>query len=186
VVETAAAAGVPLSGENALQRYDHFAFDRIAESAFGHQARAGCLESLTFLRMGEPSLLHACSAEAAAPPCLPDVGLWHTPSKQMNTGVRQAICTCCGFHAFRVTLLFMSLQATSCLTTGMPSATSCGACGRRPQMNEGASAPYQPPAAGQTGMQRPFCEVALIKQACSLGAKFSATATLGITCIIMC
>jgi beta-amylase len=53
VVETAAAAGVPLSGENALQRYDHFAFDRIAESAFGHQARAGCLESLTFLRMGD-------------------------------------------------------------------------------------------------------------------------------------
>lgn len=56
MVETAAAAGVPLSGENALQRYDHFAFDRIAESAFGHQARAGCLESLTFLRMGEQSL----------------------------------------------------------------------------------------------------------------------------------
>jgi beta-amylase len=60
VVETAAAAGVPLSGENALQRYDHFAFDRIAESAFGHQARAGCLESLTFLRMGEAAYL-ACT-----------------------------------------------------------------------------------------------------------------------------
>lgn len=31
VIASASAAGVPLSGENALQRYDHFAFDRIAE-----------------------------------------------------------------------------------------------------------------------------------------------------------
>ena len=46
-------AGVPLSGENALQRYDHYAFDRIAESAFGRNARAGHLEQLTFLRMGD-------------------------------------------------------------------------------------------------------------------------------------
>ena len=44
---------MPLSGENALQRYDQFAFDRIAESAFGHHARAGRLEQLTFLRMGD-------------------------------------------------------------------------------------------------------------------------------------
>ena len=53
VIEAAANAGVALSGENALQRYDHFAFDRIAESAFGHLARAGRLEQLTFLRMGD-------------------------------------------------------------------------------------------------------------------------------------
>ena len=53
VIEAAAAAGVPLSGENALQRYDQYAFDRIAESAFGRNARAGRLEQLTFLRMGD-------------------------------------------------------------------------------------------------------------------------------------
>ena len=53
VIEAAVAHGVPLSGENALQRYDQFAFDRIAESAFGHHARAGRLEQLTFLRMGD-------------------------------------------------------------------------------------------------------------------------------------
>ena len=53
VIEAATAAGVPLSGENALQRYDHYAFDRIAESAFGLNARAGRLEQLTFLRMGD-------------------------------------------------------------------------------------------------------------------------------------
>lgn len=45
--------GVPLSGENALQRYDGDAFDRIAESAFGRAGRAGRLEQLTFLRMGD-------------------------------------------------------------------------------------------------------------------------------------
>jgi hypothetical protein len=45
--------GVPLSGENALQRYDADAFDRIAESAFGRAGRAGRLEQLTFLRMGD-------------------------------------------------------------------------------------------------------------------------------------
>ena len=53
VIEAAASVGVALSGENALQRYDQFAFDRIAESAFGHLARAGRLEQLTFLRMGD-------------------------------------------------------------------------------------------------------------------------------------
>ncbi|KAK9827582.1 hypothetical protein WJX81_000559 [Elliptochloris bilobata] len=53
VIEAAMAAGVPLSGENALQRYDNYAFDRIAESAFGLNARAGRLEQLTFLRMGD-------------------------------------------------------------------------------------------------------------------------------------
>lgn len=41
------------AGENALQRYDEHAFDRIAESAFGRTARAGRLEQLTFLRMGD-------------------------------------------------------------------------------------------------------------------------------------
>jgi beta-amylase len=44
---------VPLAGENALQRYDGYAFDRIEESAFGRNARAGRLEQLTFLRMGD-------------------------------------------------------------------------------------------------------------------------------------
>ena len=53
VIEAAVEHNVPVSGENALQRYDQFAFDRIAESAFGHQARAGRLEQLTFLRMGD-------------------------------------------------------------------------------------------------------------------------------------
>ena len=53
VIEAATAAGVPLSGENALQRYDQYAFDRITESAFGLNARAGRLEQLTFLRMGD-------------------------------------------------------------------------------------------------------------------------------------
>jgi len=36
--------GVPVAGENALQRYDRYAFDRIAESAFGQSAMAGRLE----------------------------------------------------------------------------------------------------------------------------------------------
>ncbi|KAK9805935.1 hypothetical protein WJX73_006454 [Symbiochloris irregularis] len=53
VVNAAAAANVPLAGENALQRYDRYAFDRIAESAFGQNARAGHLQQLTFLRMGD-------------------------------------------------------------------------------------------------------------------------------------
>lgn len=44
---------MPLAGENALQRYDRYAFDRIAESAFGQNARAGHLVQLTFLRMGD-------------------------------------------------------------------------------------------------------------------------------------
>ncbi|KIZ05231.1 hypothetical protein MNEG_2733 [Monoraphidium neglectum] len=53
VLECAEAHGVPLAGENALQRYDEHAFDRIAESAFGKTARSGRLEQLTFLRMGD-------------------------------------------------------------------------------------------------------------------------------------
>lgn len=53
IIEASSAAQVPLAGENALQRYDDFAFDRIAESAFGQNARAGHLEQLTFLRMGD-------------------------------------------------------------------------------------------------------------------------------------
>ena len=53
VIQAATDVCVPLSGENALQRYDSYAFDRIAESAFGLNARAGRLEQLTFLRMGD-------------------------------------------------------------------------------------------------------------------------------------
>lgn len=53
VIDASIAAGVPLSGENALQRYDQQAFDRIAESAVGQSARAGPLQQLTFLRMGD-------------------------------------------------------------------------------------------------------------------------------------
>ena len=53
VLECAEEYGVPLAGENALQRYDEHAFDRIAESAFGRTARSGRLEQLTFLRMGD-------------------------------------------------------------------------------------------------------------------------------------
>ncbi|BDA47842.1 beta-amylase 1, chloroplastic [Coccomyxa sp. Obi] len=76
VIEAATAAGVPLSGENALQRYDHYAFDRIAESAFGLNARAGRLEQLTFLRMGDlmfdnwdafSSFLHRLRSPPATP-----------------------------------------------------------------------------------------------------------------------
>lgn len=53
VISASIAAGIPLSGENALQRYDQQAFDRIAESAVGQSARAGRLQQLTFLRMGD-------------------------------------------------------------------------------------------------------------------------------------
>lgn len=53
VLASAARAGVSMSGENALQRYDQYAFDKIAESAFGQSVMAGRLEQLTFLRMGD-------------------------------------------------------------------------------------------------------------------------------------
>lgn len=53
VIDTAEQYNVPLAGENALQRYDDYAFERIAESAFGRNARAGRLEQVTFLRMGD-------------------------------------------------------------------------------------------------------------------------------------
>ncbi|GAX76884.1 hypothetical protein CEUSTIGMA_g4330.t1 [Chlamydomonas eustigma] len=53
IIESAESYGVPLAGENALQRYDDYAFDRIADSAFGRSARAGRLEQVTFLRMGD-------------------------------------------------------------------------------------------------------------------------------------
>lgn len=53
VITASTAAGIPLSGENALQRYDQQAFDRIAESAVGQSARQGRLQQLTFLRMGD-------------------------------------------------------------------------------------------------------------------------------------
>ena len=51
IIETTRLAGVPLAGENALQRYDRYAFDRIAESAFCQNAHN--LDQLTFLRMGD-------------------------------------------------------------------------------------------------------------------------------------
>lgn len=53
IIQASLEADVPLAGENALQRYDDSAFDRITESAFGQNARAGHLEQLTFLRMGD-------------------------------------------------------------------------------------------------------------------------------------
>ena len=53
VVAASTRAGIPLAGENALQRYDRYAFDRITESALGQNARAGHLVQLTFLRMGD-------------------------------------------------------------------------------------------------------------------------------------
>lgn len=53
MIKASARHSVALAGENALQRYDRWAFDRIAESAFGQNARAGNLVQLTFLRMGD-------------------------------------------------------------------------------------------------------------------------------------
>lgn len=56
--ETALAVGVPLAGENALQRYDKFALDQIEHASYGGEVR-GAIEScpqlkrLTFLRMGQ-------------------------------------------------------------------------------------------------------------------------------------
>lgn len=58
VLATAAKARVPTSGENALQRYDHHAFDKIVESAFGQSLMSGRLERVTFLRMGDMMLDH--------------------------------------------------------------------------------------------------------------------------------
>lgn len=53
VIDACNRSGVSLAGENALQRYDDYAFARIIESALGQNARAGNLEQLTFLRMGD-------------------------------------------------------------------------------------------------------------------------------------
>lgn len=47
VLSTAARVGVPMSGENALQRYDQWAFDKICDSAFGQSVMAGRLEVRT-------------------------------------------------------------------------------------------------------------------------------------------
>lgn len=41
---------MPLTGENALQRYDHMGLRRIRESALAN--RSGGIHQLTFLRMG--------------------------------------------------------------------------------------------------------------------------------------
>lgn len=53
VIEAANLMDVPLAGENALQRYDYHAFQRITHSAFGQSASAGSLVQVTFLRMGD-------------------------------------------------------------------------------------------------------------------------------------
>mmetsp|Transcript_6034 Transcript_6034/g.15804 ORF Transcript_6034/g.15804 Transcript_6034/m.15804 type:complete len:659 (+) Transcript_6034:716-2692(+) len=53
VIEAASLMDVPLAGENALQRYDYHAFQRITHSAFGQSASAGSLVQVTFLRMGD-------------------------------------------------------------------------------------------------------------------------------------
>jgi beta-amylase len=84
VLETAEHYGVPLAGENALQRYDEHAFDRIAESAFGRTARAGLGFSAAARKAAEvfalvwagsqvTQLLRAGAALACAP--LIDAGL---------------------------------------------------------------------------------------------------------------
>jgi beta-amylase len=52
VIDAAEQVGVPLSGENALPRYDDYAFDQIAESVFGRTKRPSRLTKITFLRMG--------------------------------------------------------------------------------------------------------------------------------------
>eukprot|EP00210_Caulerpa_lentillifera_P002105 g2020.t1 len=52
VITGAKEAKVPLSGENALQRYDEYALSRITESAVGEKALKGSLQQITFLRMG--------------------------------------------------------------------------------------------------------------------------------------
>jgi len=53
MIEAADLLGVPLAGENALQRYDYHAFQRITHSAFGQSASEGRLVQVTFLRMGD-------------------------------------------------------------------------------------------------------------------------------------
>lgn len=58
--EDAVAYGIPLSGENALQRYDKFALDQIEQAYYGQVSKGqvtveNCpqLKRLTFLRMGQ-------------------------------------------------------------------------------------------------------------------------------------
>ena len=53
--EDAVAFGIPLSGENALQRYDKFALDQIEHASYGEETIENCpqLKRLTFLRMGQ-------------------------------------------------------------------------------------------------------------------------------------
>jgi beta-amylase len=53
VLAAASQYNVSVAGENALQRYDGNAFDKIAESTFGQSAMAGRMDRLTFLRMGD-------------------------------------------------------------------------------------------------------------------------------------
>jgi hypothetical protein len=77
VLSTAARVGVPMSGENALQRYDQWAFDKICDSAFGQSVMAGRLEVrgrlpgvlrrrlVWFTRMPEISVRLGCAWMAA-------------------------------------------------------------------------------------------------------------------------
>lgn len=54
--EDALAVGIPLAGENALQRYDKFALERIEHASYGEETLIeNCpqLKRLTFLRMGQ-------------------------------------------------------------------------------------------------------------------------------------
>ena len=57
VLSTAAKVGVPMSGENALQRYDEYAFDKICDSAFGQSVMAGRLEVCACRRAGGVSVV---------------------------------------------------------------------------------------------------------------------------------
>eukprot|EP00892_Ulva_mutabilis_P011278 jgi/Ulvmu1/8522/UM044_0056.1 len=50
IIDNSLSHGVPLTGENALQRYDHMGLRRIRESALAN--RRGGIHQLTFLRMG--------------------------------------------------------------------------------------------------------------------------------------
>lgn len=53
VIETCQKHNVRLAGENALQRYDTYAFGRILENAFGKNRKSGALDQITFLRMAD-------------------------------------------------------------------------------------------------------------------------------------
>jgi hypothetical protein len=56
-------AGVPLTGENALQRYDYHGLRRIRECALNSN-NSGSLHQVTFLRMGSLMIDHWDSFKA--------------------------------------------------------------------------------------------------------------------------